>query len=400
VSENKILVVGADNSNSGFFKKINSALPADWESLNCTNGKEGLEALENSSIAAILCCEKLPDMTGLEMLEKASGHYSDTIRLLFMSEVNPRVVRESSAYIDQHLSFSTQPEAVVKTLENSLNLRKLLINDQLRSTIDSIESLPSLPETYNKIVAELKSENVSIRNISELVSKDISITAKLLQMVNSAYFGLSTRVESVLHATNLLGLNTVQSIVLSAGVFDQFEAPKVKNYSVESIYNRSIAVGAKARLLAHAFGLAPRYSEDALLSGMLHDIGKLVMLRDFSDEFAEIIEIAVSDSIPINIAQEKIMGTNDAAIGGYLLARWGLSDSIVEAVTLHYTPSNCPNPLLNALTAVHVAFAMDLDEEKNIRDDSVSSADKEYLKKIGIAEQMPSFRGFCAGAVV
>ncbi len=140
-------------------------------------------------------------------------------------------------------------------LNNSFRLYQLLSNKELRDRISSVGSLPSQPEIHSQILKELKTDNTSVKKVADLISKDVGITAKLLQMVNSAFFGLPSHVESVQHAINLLGLDTVQSIVFSAGVFSQFKDPKLPGFSFESIYSQSVSVGAKAQLIAHAFDL-------------------------------------------------------------------------------------------------------------------------------------------------
>jgi len=153
-------------------------------------------------------------------------------------------------------------------------------------------------------------------------------------------------------------------------------------------------------LLAHAFGLNRSVSEDALMGGMLHDVGKAVLLTEFQSELTESVERAAQREIPLHEAEKEILGVTDAEIGAYLLSLWGLPHSIIEAVAHHYDPHKSPQPMMNATTAVHLAYALDSDEVKRVRDQSLSAIDMEYLTSLGIADQIASFQNFCAGAVV
>ncbi|RKX25113.1 MAG: hypothetical protein DRP45_06690 [Candidatus Zixiibacteriota bacterium] len=395
-----IVFVGAYEGNENRFQEVRSKLGDEWEAESVANAAEALKVLDELTPKVIVSMMKLPDMDGSELLKQASEKYPRMIRFLVSDETDRATAMKSVGYVHRLVPSSLDPCELRKMIENSVDLRDLMANEELCDRIAAVGSLPSPPETYNKLVSELKNENTSVRKIAELVGQDVAITAKLFQMINSAYFGLSGRVESVSHAINLLGLDTVQSIVLSAGVFNQFEDPGLKEYSIESIYNRSMAVGAKARLLAHAFGLSRGFTEDALMSGMLHDVGKLLMLTEFEVELKESIQLAKSDSLPLYKAQHEVLGVSDAAMGAYLLSLWGLPDTILEAVALHYEPSQSPGPILNALTAVHLAYAMDYDDVNKVKDKETSAVDMDYLTSLEIVDQLPSLQNFCTGAVV
>jgi len=218
-------------------------------------------------------------------------------------------------------------------------------------------------------------------------------------MVNSAFFGLQNYIESPAHAVNLLGLDAVQNIVLAAGVFDQFEDPKLPGFSLENIYKRSMAVGAGAKFLATTFGLMRRLTDEALMAGMLHDVGKLVMLSHFQGELQESVRLSESESMSLHQAQKEILGCNDAEIGAHLLSLWGLPDSILEAVALHYSPSISPSPIMNVLTSVHLAFALDYDLINKIRDPELSVVDMDYLDKLNMSNQLDSLRNISQGAM-
>ena len=394
-----ILLVGDTGHSQGLQNGILSQLGNNWRIELVSNGESAVERLKKEPPDALLAFRKLPDMTGVEVLKSCREQSPRSVRFLLLEKEDTSATAQTAGYAHQLIGLPVEPETVARLIRNSLALRKLLAQPDLIDRITAIDALPSPPEIYDKLVKALESDDASLQKVSDLIAQDIGITAKLLQLVNSAYFGLPRRIESIQHATSLLGLDTVQRIVFGAGVFRSFEGEHLNGMSVDSIYRRSMEVAAKSRLMAHAFGLSPRLIGDSLMGGMLHDVGKLILLTSFRDELAKIMEMVKERAIPEHEATRAVLGVDDAAIGAYLLALWGLPDSIVEAVALHYAPRSAPSPILNSLTTVHLGFALHYDEVRRVREPEESAIDQEYLERLGILDQLPSLQNFCTGAV-
>jgi len=276
-------------------------------------------------------------------------------------------------------------------ISSSFGLQQILSNPKLHARIAKIKTLPSPPEIYNEVVHELQSDTASIDTIAKLISKDVSLSAKLLQIVNSAFFGLPQSVESVTLAISYLGLNTVQGLVLTAGVYASASIPGAL---LESIFNHSITVGPLAKKIANEIGLEHRDSEDAFLAGVLHDVGKLVMLANFKDEMGEAIKLAQEKSLQPYLAENEILGANHAEIGAHLLSLWGLYDPILEAVAYHHNPRQSTHPTRNILTAVYLANAIE-HSGANDCNELLSALDIEYLETLDLIDQLPQLQECC-----
>ena len=399
MSTRRVLFVDGQPGEDNDLKKTQAQLTGDWDSRVVCTGREAQAALAETPFDIVVSQMALPDMSGTELLRDVSNRCPAATRFLILNpDTDKAAIHESWLYVHQYVSSPCRPESLVALLNDTLKLYDLLSDEGLRARIAAVGSLPGCPEIHNQLMQELKNENSSIRKLADLVSQDVSITAKVLATANSALFGLRNRVDNVVQAIITLGIDTVASIVFTAGVFSQFKNPKLTGFSLESIHSKGMTIGAKARLVAHAFGLDAMLTTDALLAGTLHDIGKLVMLTSFEDEFSQALQLAEKDSIPLHQAQHSILGVTDAAIGAYLLSLWGLRNSIVEAVAWHYTPSETSAPIITPLTAVHLAYATDWDHCHKIRDDKMSVVDVEYLTTLGIADQLSGIRGFCSGA--
>jgi len=372
----------------------------NWAADQAKTALEAFELLETNQYAAVVCGVELPDSEILTFVEQLASKCPDSVRFLLAGELDRELVLKTAGHIHQFVTKPCDPETLGKMISNSLSMRRLLGSQSLHKRVAAIGSLPSPPEVYNSLVEELQSDECSIKKVADLISHDVGITAKMLQIVNSAYFGSRAHVESPFHAVNMLGLDTVQSLVLTAGVFNQFEGGDLPGLSVRSIHDNSVAVGSSARLIATAFGLNRRPTEEALMAGMLHDVGKLVMLTSFRKELKEAVLLAQNNGVPLWEAQKKIIGVSDAEIGAHLLSMWGLPDTILEAVALHYKPTKSPHPIVNVLTTVHIAYALNQENAVKKRNASPTALDMDYLQRLNLTNQIQSIRNLSMAAAV
>jgi HD-like signal output (HDOD) protein len=269
---------------------------------------------------------------------------------------------------------------------------------QLRERIEQINTLPTLPEVYTQLCAELAKPNVNTHNVATIISHDVAISAKLLQVINSAYFGMKTHVESVQQAVNLLGIETVKGIVLAASVYKGGKGPIITGYTPLDIYTRAVGVGAKSRFIAYSFGLPRNEVDYALTSGLLHDIGTFVLLTSFTEEFKVILKRSHEEATSIPETVEKVMGADDAAIGAFLLTSWKLPQTIIDAVAMHYRPSKWNRSELDSCAAVHLAFASEHDRLHK-RHSEESAFDRGFTDRLGISNQLDSYIGLTPEAV-
>jgi HD-like signal output (HDOD) protein/CheY-like chemotaxis protein len=392
----RILFVENQSTGNKDIEQIHEHLTEEWESKIVYSGEEAIKEANELSYNIVLCRMHLSDMLGTELLKRINSQHSDTLRFMMVDkEVDRHTLHDSWSVVHQFISSPCKPESIVSIIGDSMKLHNLLSNKELCAKIAAVGTLPSLPEIHNKLVDELKNENTSIQKIASLVGQDVGITAKVLATANSAFFGLRNRVENITQAINTLGIDTVEGIVFAAGVFGQFSNPNLPGFSLETIQHRGIAVGTKARMIAHAFGLNNMLTNDSLLAGTLHAVGQLVMLTSFKDEFIEALDLAKKESISFHEAQMKVMGVSDAVIGAYLLSLWGLRDTVVEAVAWHHNPRDAATPIISPLTAVHLAYATDFDERNNIKKNDKSAVDATYIDALGMTNQLDSIRSLC-----
>jgi HD-like signal output (HDOD) protein len=218
------------------------------------------------------------------------------------------------------------------------------------------------------------------------------MTVKVLQLVNSAFFGLRRHMSSPAEAAMLLGLDTIKTLVLWIHVFSNFTCRPVRGFSIERLSEHCLRAGLLAREIARAEAQDARTQEEAMTAGLLHDIGRLVLATNRPDLYEQAHAAAVEQSIPLSQAEHALCGTTHAGMGAYLLGLWGLPFNIVEAVALHHNPQNCGSTAFSPLTAVHAANALLYEGCVEPNSPQLSSLDTNYLAAMGLVPRVEAWR--------
>lgn len=209
--------------------------------------------------------------------------------------------------------------------------------DKLRRVIDRIIGLPTLPVILHHINRMMMNPRTSAKDVAQLISNDPAITAKILRVVNSSFYGFPTRINTVTHAIVILGFNTVKSIVLSTSIFDVFKkTATVPVFEREAFWKHSIACGAAAKTLAKRTGFTAL--EEFFIAGLLHDLGKIILDQYLPEEFMRIMEICTSQSLLMLEAEQEVLGITHAELGSWLCQKWNLARGLVECLACHHNP--------------------------------------------------------------
>jgi putative nucleotidyltransferase with HDIG domain len=217
------------------------------------------------------------------------------------------------------------------------------------------------------------------------------MTVKTLQLVNSAFFGLGRHISNPVDAASLLGMEILKPLVLSIGIFQQFEQEKLptKTFSMESLWAHSMKVGALSKQIATQQAMDKTTIEDCLLAGMLHDIGKLILVLNLPDEYCQLETVLADMQPPPHSAEMEIFGTTHGAVGAYLLGLWGLPESVVEAVAMHNQPSLQAEKVFSTLAVVHTANGL-VNQYAGEKPET-PFLDKDYLQTVGILDRVETW---------
>jgi HD-like signal output (HDOD) protein len=198
-----------------------------------------------------------------------------------------------------------------------------------------IRQLPPFPATVNKVMEICRDVNTSPTDLTKVISLDPVLTGKVMQLVNSAYFGLSREIISPVRAVVMLGMNTVKNLVLGATVMSAFGASKnFRALNMDMFWKHSLGVGVIAKLIAQKRNINKKLLEGYFIAGLLHDIGKIPLNSRFSDEYLNILGIPEKKSQPLFVSEKQLLGIDHAYVGNLIAKKWQLGDEILFTVIL------------------------------------------------------------------
>jgi len=383
----RVLFVDDEPNILDALRRILRPLRNEWQMEFCENGKEALQALENGSCDVVVSDMKMPGMDGAEFLSAIKDKHPDSIRIALSGETDANMIYRCVQHAHQYLAKPCDMDMLTGTVQRAFSLRDLVQDDNLKKVISNMTSLPSLPEAYSAIMEELQSEDPSLERIGKIIESDVAMSAKLLQIVNSAFFGLVRQVSSPAEAAMYLGVDVIKSLVLTTGVFSQFDDSKVSASALTGIWNHSMRVGSVAKQIMLQASGDKLLADYAMMGGLLSNVGKLVIAANFPDKFVEIDkQINLGERSDTEI-EKDVIGHSHTEIGAYLLCIWGLPNPVIECVAYHHSPAECVETGFMPVSAVHIATAI-VDAGES---DELPGLDVEYVEKLNMAEKVPGW---------
>ncbi len=345
-------------------------------------GRQALEAMAEDPYDVVITDMRMPGMDGIELLEAIRDRYPETIRIILTGQADKNMVLRAVNVAHQLLDKPCEAARLKLTLYRACKLHEILTSKQLKRLVTKIDKLPSLPSIYIEVQRLLADPESSVEDMANCIARDISMSAKILQLVNSAFFGLHQHITSPVQAVHILGLDTIKSLVLSVQIFSQYEKDAIDILSLDDLWQHSFATGASAQKIAESETENQSMIDEAFLGGLLHDVGKLILAENITEEYREVKELSNRKGISLGEAEYTILGASHAEVGAYLLGLWGFSCTVMEAVIYHHQPEICPLKNFCPVTAVHAANALEQGES--------SFLNLTYLADLGYEENAVS----------
>lgn len=369
----------------------------EWEMDFANDGEEALKMMAEHPFDVIVSDMRMPGIDGVQLLTEVKSLYPHMIRIVLSGHSDREMILRSVGPTHQYLSKPCDSEILKSTVVRACALRDLLHDPSLQQLVSQLDTLPSLPGLYQEIMAELISPDCSMQNVGKIIEKDVSMTLKILQIVNSAFFGMPRHVSSPAEAATLLGLDVIRSLVLTLQVFSSYDQKDVKHFQIDRLQNHSLTTAVYAKQIAKAEKLDDKQVDETFLAGLLHDIGRLILVSNLPGRYEKVIEKVSKDGLSSNEAEMEVFGTSHAAVGGYLVGLWGLPDPILEAIYFHHDPLDGPDSGFSCITAVHIANALDGSDIFSGETQKESVVNIEYLEKIGMLDRFPEWVKLCGG---
>jgi putative nucleotidyltransferase with HDIG domain len=330
-----------------------------WDPEFVTSGQLALEEMQRRHYDVIVTDMYMPEMDGRQLLEHVVARWPQTIRIVF---ADPADVEEAVRLIPvahQYVGKPCPAPQLENVIARCLNLHLLLDQPKLRETVGRVRSLPTLPKVYAQLQRMVGSESVTVKEIAAVVEADAAVAARVLQLVNSAFFALAQRITNIQQAVSYLGFKAIRNVTLSAEVFNQWSGKKNSVMDLEKLQAHARAVATAAVSLTAKTPLA----DDALLAGLLHDIGYWILTQEAQDDLKSAADLSRRAGLTLEEAEKQVIGATHAEVGAYLLGIWGLPYAVIEAVAFHHNPLRVEQSGFDVLAAVAIAHSLVPEDE-------------------------------------
>ena len=367
----------------------------DWDMTFVSSGRQALNVLAKKPIDIIVSDLRMPEMDGGLLLAEVKKQHPHVVRIILSGQLDQEMTLKSVQLAHQSLSKPCDVQVLRHTLAKLFALRDFLSDESIKSIISQIESLPSMPSIYTEIVTEMQADDPAIKKVGEIISKDLSMTAKILQMVNSAFFGLFRKINSPEQAVMMLGLETIKALVLSVKIFSEFNQKDFSWFKIDDLFNHSLMVSLYAKTIIKNENLDQGLINNSMMAGLLHDLGKLILATNFEKPYRQVLAATQGTGKNLLDLEYEAFGTSHAEIGAYLMGLWRLDNSTIEAIAFHHLPARSMTQNIGLLTAVHVADALDHEARTPADQNTELQCDTEYLDKLEITSRIPQWRQVC-----
>jgi HD-like signal output (HDOD) protein len=367
----------------------------EWDMNFTEGGRLALDFMAAHPVDIIISDMMMPGMDGSQLLTEVVKRHPETVRIILSGHAEREAVLRLVGPAHQYLTKPCDADELRKAITRAFTLRDLLDNQRLKQLTTRIKNLPTLPALQNQLNEELRKEAPSMDHVAEIISRDIGMTAKLLQLVNSAFFGLAQPIHNPREAVVYLGMDTVRSLALSAGIFSQYDQKVCKSFSLDVLTQHSWITGIMARKVAQLEQQTPKMLEQCFLAGLLHDIGQLILAFGLHEEYSEVISRAGEQNVPVWQVEQDFFGATHADVSAYLLALWGLPNPIIEAVAKHHRPAQCAELEFSPTVAAHAADVFAHDFSGTNTEVPRPQLDLALLTNLGLTERIETWKAGC-----
>ena len=294
----QVLFVDDDPNVLQGLRRIMRPLRDSIDTVYVESANEALRIMSDQKFDVVISDMRMPGIDGASFLNEVKKQHPIVVRIVLSGYSNDEMVMRSLESAHQYLLKPCKPEIVKAIIDRACISQDLLADDQVKNLISAIKTIPSLPRLYQEIIDELKKTEASIKRVGEIISQDASMCAKILQLVNSAFFGVMHHISDPVDAIKLLGIDTIKSLVLVVKVFAEFQPAQNIGFSMQAHWGHSIQTGVFAQCIARLENAESSVADGAFSSGMLHDIGKLLIAVHLPEQYTQVQLECTKQNIP------------------------------------------------------------------------------------------------------
>ncbi len=363
-----------------------------WDLVRVDNFNSALESLKVNRYDAVVVATLSTPERELAFLRVLMGTAPDCARILYAPVLTPNLLSRALE-IAHRVCLNTDPvDLLVQQIDQSIASNSMIFDTKVRRSLASFKQLPSPPSVYQELTRLLNSEQTTSSHISTVVSKDPALAARVLRLVNSSYFGLATSVSSIQQAVTLIGVRTLRALALAGHFGRHYKSVNWDGFDLNALQTRALMVARLAQQLSRTVSRDPLLRDQAFLSGLLLDVGMLMLVCEQSRGYQKVLNYSAKHQIDLAEVETRGFGVSHAQLGAGLLSQWNLPPLVVDAVLYHHNPGQYHQKGLSPVALAHVADALlpPLVSDKG----QVLSAtlDVEFLKDNALDEYLPKWK--------
>jgi putative nucleotidyltransferase with HDIG domain len=382
----RILFVDDKPDTFSALQKALSSHGGSWEVEYASGGEPALAALAQEPVDVLIVEEQIGSTDGVTLLTRVRDQHPTTIRMILSATTKPGLATIISHRL---LSKPCNVDELSLLIKRSCALHDRTGEVEAFRKTMATTALPSRPGVYMELNQVLSSPDWQPHQVSAVLERDVAMSAKVLQLANSALFGLTSTVTSVRDAVMYLGVDTIRSLALTAEAFGKVAPRGSAGFSLDDFQGHAMLV---ARITASILP-AGRTQQEAVTAALLHDIGKLVLISNGDRRWAQLNDQARDRKVPVYVVEQEVDGVTHAHIGAHLLSLWGLPDGIVEAVAHHHDPSEVDGLAFDGVAAVHIANGLANELVPATEDEAPAAGlDLQLLDRLGLRPRLDLWR--------
>ncbi len=388
----RLLFVDDDPSIVQMLKTVVEVLEPAWQTRSAESGPRALKLMETDRFDVIISDMGMPGMTGAQLLNEVMRRYPQTSRILLSgySERDPalRLLGATHQFLPKPFAIP----AFQAALHRIRALRDVTHDAQVEKLVPRDDSLPRLPAVYFKLLEVQQDAVCREEHVAEILAGDPGLTGKTLQTINSGLLTEAYEVSTADEAIRILGVETIRSLLLCVHLLSAFDLDPSQGWCVDELWRHSGRVAQIASKIALIETGNDDLAGQAFTAGLLHEVGRLLLARNFSTAYVPLIARAAREKKPLLELENEAFGATHAGVGACLLHLWGLATSLIEAVALQYAPSRATEQVLSPLTLVHVANILEEAAQSQTPSEIMPRLDACYLDKVGLSDRLPTWQ--------
>lgn len=365
----------------------------EWEAVTAADCGQAQSLLATQPFDVILV--EATALTGphQNFLTRVMTEQPNVTRIALFDAADKRQIIRTDGGAQQCVARPCSADTLGSAVKRARLLNTWLSTPGVQRLFPQMKKLPSVPSVYFRLLREMESPDAGIEDIGKIIAQDLALTAKVLQLVNSAVFGLGREITHPMEAVSYLGLDRTKSLVLLAHTFANVESGSLL-FSLEQLWHHSMLTAQFAQWITREETGDRKQADEAYTAAMLHDMGKLMLGINVPRSFTIAVDQAQQSNLPLHRAEREVLGTTHAELGACMLGIWGLPSDIIEAIAYHHEPAKRPGEQYNLVTAVHVANV--IEHQLQQREATTQEFDQAYLERLGIQDHPDSWRQLCS----